>query len=199
MIYCPNLQTQQFLDVLLTQRFLVFTYTWAARQFNLRVYLQGGLGGGCTVHYLDITEDLRHQGHVYRASEGPLPSWGTPFMGILLLWWDILCWLWNLNNPADESRKLFHWLMNICRFTLRGSASDKSTKEAEKYSFKLVAEDAVDDEVNGTVYGDQEVISLCQRVILMSKMLQYPSFIISIIYPHWRRAYVLAPLTISRE
>ena len=58
-------------------------------------------------------------------------------------------------------------------FTLRGSASDKSTKEAEKYSFKLVAEDAVDDEVNGTVYGDQEVISLCQRVILMSKMLQY--------------------------
>ena len=84
-------------------------------------------------------------------------------------------------------------------FTLRGSASDKSTKEAEKYSFKLVAEDAVDDEVNGTVNGDQEVISLCQRVILMSKMLQYPSFIISIIYPHWRRAYVLAPLTISRE
>ena len=69
-------------------------------------------------------------------------------------------------------------------FTLRGSPSDKSTKEAEKYSFKLVAEDAVDDEVNGTVNGDQEVISLCQRVILMSKMLQYPSFIISIIYPH---------------
>ena len=67
---------------------------------------------------------------------------------------------------------------------MRGSASSKSTKKAEKYSFELVAEDAVDDEVNRTVNGDQEVISLCQRMILMSKMLQYPSFIILIIYPH---------------
>ena len=67
---------------------------------------------------------------------------------------------------------------------MRGSAPNKSTKKAEKYSFELVAEDAVDDEVNRTVNGDQEVISLCQRMILMSKMLQYPSFIILIIYPH---------------
>ena len=67
---------------------------------------------------------------------------------------------------------------------MRGCASNKSTKKAEKYSFELVAEDAVDDEVNRTVNGDQEVISLCQRMILMSKMLQYPSFIILIIYPH---------------
>ena len=87
-------------------------------------------------------------------------------------------------------------MIDIKWFTLRGSATNKSTKKAEKYSFELVAEDAVDDEVNRTVNGDQEVISLRQRVILMSKMLQYPSFIIAIIYPHWRRAYVLAPLTI---
>ena len=75
-------------------------------------------------------------------------------------------------------------MIDIKGFTLRGSATNKSTKKAEKYSFELVAEDAVDDEVNRAVDGDQEVISLRQRVILMSKMLQHPSFIIAIIYPH---------------
>jgi len=43
--------------------------------------------------------------------------------------------------------------------------------ECDEYPLELVAEYAVDNEVNRTINGHQKVICLCQRMILMSKML----------------------------
>ena len=48
----------------------------------------------------------------------------------------------------------------------------KTAQEVQEDSLELVTEDAINDEVDGAVDGDEEVISLCQGMILMTKMLK---------------------------
>ena len=53
-----------------------------------------------------------------------------------------------------------------------GRPPGQAAQEAQEDSLEFVAENAVNDEVDGAVDGDEEVISLCQRMILMTKMLK---------------------------
>ena len=43
----------------------------------------------------------------------------------------------------------------------------------EEDSFELLSEDAVDDEIDRTVDGDEKIIHLCERMIHPTKVLQF--------------------------
>ena len=55
---------------------------------------------------------------------------------------------------------------------LGSPAPYQTAQQTQEDPLELVAEDAVDDEVDGAVDGDEEIVCLCERMILIPSMLQ---------------------------
>ena len=52
-------------------------------------------------------------------------------------------------------------------------STNEGAENTGKHPLELVAEDTVDDEVDGTVEGDEEIVSLCQRMENLAKVLKF--------------------------
>ena len=52
-------------------------------------------------------------------------------------------------------------------------STNEGAENTGEHPLELVTEDTVDDEVDGTVEGDEEIVSLCQRMENLAKVLKF--------------------------
>ena len=52
-------------------------------------------------------------------------------------------------------------------------STNEGAENTGELPLELVTKDTVDDEVDGTIEGDEEVVSLCESVENFAKMLKY--------------------------